>query len=473
MSNASRESGMEQDLDLVIIGAGPGGYVAAVRASQLGMKTAVIEKDAPGGVCLNWGCIPSKNLIHQAELFHSLAEMEAVGVGVVRDTLDYGAVQCKSRGVVKTLTNGVAGLLKRNKVSYIKGCAKITGKGEVTVDGKQKIRASNILVATGSRPMEVPGFEFDEEVVLSSTGILAMTELPESLVILGAGAIGCEFAYVMNSFGVKVTLVEALDHILPTEDFETCAVLGQAFRQAGVDVRVKTRADSLEKSSAGVSVTLESADGSKESVTAEKTLVVFGRVPNTADLSLREMGVKLDERGYVEVGDYGQTSAAGVYAIGDITRTPALAHVASAEGEAAVEHMAGHVSDRKSVDSQLVPSAIYCEPQVAGFGLREDEARREGIEVKKSVFPYHGAGKTIAVNKPNGLVKILCDPETDELLGAHIVGHNATELIHELLLVKSAELLPEDVGGMIHAHPTISEAVMEAMRGINGKPIHA
>ena len=461
------------DRDLVIIGAGPGGYVAAIRAAQLGLKTTVVEKDdAPGGVCLNWGCIPSKNLIHQAELFQDLGRMESVGVKVDRSSLDYGAVQAGSRGVVKTLTSGVAGLLKRNKVEYIRGTAKITGKGEVTVDGSQKLSTRNILVATGSRPMSVPGFEFDEQQVLSSTGILAMTELPESLLILGAGAIGCEFAFVMNSFGVEVTLVEALDHILPTEDFETCAVLDQELRRAGIDVRVKTRAEKLTRDGDKVSAALLGEDGSSETVVASKALVVFGRVPNTTDIGLQEMGVKLDDRGYVMVGDYCQTSAAGIYAIGDITTTPALAHVASAEGEMAVEHMAGLTPHRRSVDPDLVPSAIYCEPQVAGFGLREDRALEEGRAVKKSVFNYQGAGKTIAVGKPVGLVKVLCDPETDELLGAHIVGHNATELLHELLLARSAELLPEDIVGMIHAHPTISEAVLEAMRGVNGRPIH-
>lgn len=460
------------DFDVVVIGAGPGGYVAAVRAAQLGLTVAVVERDAPGGVCLNWGCIPSKNLIHQAEQFHGLAEMEAVGVAVGRDSLDYRAVQGRSREVVKTLTNGVAGLLRRNGVEYITGSARITGRGEVTVGGERRLTARNILVATGSRPMAVPGFEFDEDVVLSSTGILAMTELPESLLILGGGAIGCEFAYVMNSFGVRVILVEALEHLLPTEDFETCAVLDRSFRQAGIDVRVKTRAGALERSGAGVAATLTDETGATATVTAQKALVVFGRTPNTDDLGLVEMGVKLDRRGYAAVGDYGQTAAAGIYAIGDIVRSPALAHVASAEGEMAVEHMAGHSPCRRAVDPQLVPSAIYCEPQVAGFGLREDQAQREGIEMKKSVFPYHGAGKTIAVGKPVGLVKVLCDPQTDELLGAHIVGHDATELLHELLLAKSSELLPEDIATMIHAHPTISEAVLEAVRGINGSPIH-
>lgn len=463
---------MKDSYDLIIIGAGPGGYCAAIRAAQLGLQTAIIEKDQPGGVCLNWGCIPSKNLIHQADVFHSMQEMETVGVGIDRSTLDYTAVQTNSRKVVKTLTNGVSGLLKKNKVDLIKGSAHISGKGEVTVDDRRKLTGNNILVATGSRPMQVPGFEYDEQQVLSSTGILAMTTLPKSMVILGAGAIGCEFAYVMNSFGVKVTLVEAMDHILPTEDFETCAVLASCLIRDGVDVRVKTRALGLKKSANSVSVSLQDSAGNSSEVVADKVLVVFGRVPNTEDLGLQQMGVELDERGYVNIGDYCQTDAAGIYAIGDITRTPALAHVASREGEIAVEHMAGHRGEQ-GVNPDKVPSAIYCEPQVAGFGLREDRAIAEGIAVKKSVFHYPGAGKTIAIGKPEGLVKVLCDPATDELLGAHIVGHNATELIHELLLAQTSELLPEDITNTIHAHPTISEAIMETMRGVNGKPIHA
>jgi dihydrolipoamide dehydrogenase len=464
---------MANSYDLIVIGAGPGGYVAAIRAAQLGLNAVVVEKDNPGGVCLNWGCIPSKNLIHQAEVFHSMTEMEAIGVKIDRTGVDYASVQASSRGVVKTLTTGVAGLLKKNKVDYVKGTAKITGRGEVTIDGSQKLKAKNILVATGSRPMDIPGFEFDEERVLSSTGILAMTELPLSIVILGAGAIGCEFAYVMNSFGVQVTLVELADHILPTEDFETCSILDASFKKDGITVLTQTRATTLTRTQTSVTVTVESGDGEQLEIIADKALVVFGRVPNTQNLGLQEMGVKLDDRGYVTVADYCQTSSAGIYAIGDITRTPALAHGASKEGEMAVEYMAGHSPPRKSVNADDVPSAIYCEPQVAGFGLREDRAKAEGIKVKKSVFNYAGAGKTIAVGKPIGIVKVLCDEKTDELLGAHIVGHNATELLHELLLVKHCELLPEDVESMIHAHPTISEAIMEAMRGVNGKPIHA
>lgn len=321
--------------------------------------------------------------------------------------------------------------------------------------------------------MQVPGFECDEEKVLSSTGILAMEELPSSLVILGGGAIGCEFAYVMSSFGVKVTLVEAMDHLLPTEDREVCAVLENSFKSQGIEVLTATRAGSLKRGPDGVSVTLVTAQGGETVREADLALVVFGRVPNTNDLGLEEIGVELDKRGYVTTGDYNATSVPGVYAIGDITLTPALAHVASREGEITVEHLAGHQPHASKVDPLQVPSAIYCEPQVAGFGLREEQAVENGVKFKKSVFHYPGAGKSIAIGKPEGLVKILCDADTDEILGAHIVGHNATELIHELQLASSAELLPEDIERMIHAHPTLAEAVQEAARGINGKPIHA
>ncbi|WOJ97753.1 dihydrolipoyl dehydrogenase [Congregibacter brevis] len=459
--------------DLAIVGAGPGGYVAAVRAAQKGLKVAVIERDAPGGVCLNWGCIPSKNLIHQAEIYTSLADMESVGVTVDRASLNYAAVQQKSRQVVKTLTGGVAGLLKKNKVDYLKGNAELTTATSISIDGKDTVEAKHIMLATGSRPMEIQGFEFDEDRVLSSTGILALESLPKSLLILGAGAIGCEFAYAMASFGVKVTLVEAQTHVLPSEDFEVCEVLHHALTKQGVDIRVATRAKSLERNTESISATLLGNDGSEKTLHAERALVVFGRQPNTQNLGLSTVGLTADHRGYIEVDAVGRTATPSIYAIGDIVSSAALAHVASAEGERAVDHIVGTLSDSTiPMDPDLVPSAIYCEPQVAGFGLREDQALLQGTAFKKSVFPYHGAGKTIAIGRPDGLVKVLCDPKTDEILGAHIVGHNATELIHELLLAKSSELLPDDIAGMMHAHPTVSEAVMECMNGINGKPVH-
>ncbi|NQD93885.1 dihydrolipoyl dehydrogenase [Pseudomonas sp. CrR25] len=463
---------MAEQFDIVVIGAGPGGYVAGIRAAQLGLKACVIEKDAPGGVCLNWGCIPSKNLIHQADEFRALGHLEQIGVRVERAGLDYAKVQANSRGVAQTLSGGIRGLLRKNQVPLKKGRASIVAPGQIQLDGGELIQAKHIIVATGSRPMSVPGFEFDEERVLSSNGVLAMTELPKSLVILGGGVIGCEFAYVLNAFGVQVTLVEAMPHILPSEDFETVAVVDKAFREAGIAILTGSRAKRLTKGKAGVRVEVEGADGKLAEIEADKALVVFGRVPNTEDLGLEQLGVKLDRRGYIEIGDYCQSSVKGIYAIGDVTPTPALAHVASKEAEIAVERIAGHLPLSARVDPNLVPSAIYCEPQVAGFGLREDEARAKNLKVKKSVFPYRGAGKAVAVGRAEGLVKVLCDADSGEVLGGHIVGMNATELIHQLLLARQAELLPADVAEMIHAHPTLSEAVMEAMRGIDGAPIH-
>ena len=461
----------DSTLDIAIIGAGPGGYVAAIRAAQLGLSVAVVEMDTPGGVCLNWGCIPSKNLIQQAEEFHTLHAMEKLGVKIDRSGLDYTAVHANSRAAASALAGGVSGLLRKNKVKVVKGRARLAGPGKVAVEGGETLAAKNILIATGSRPMAIKGFEFDEKQVLSSTGILDLKKLPKSLVILGGGAIGCEFAYVMNAFGVEVTLVEMVGHLLPTEDYECAAVLEQSFKQAGIAVHTGTRATGMTRSSRSVAVSLATPEGDIE-VKADKALVVFGRRPNTEDLGLETVGVKADERGLIPVGDYCQTTARGVFAIGDVTSTPLLAHVASREGEIAVEYIAGHAPAMKRVDPAEVPSAIYCEPQVAGFGLREDEAKSRGRAIKKSVFPYRGIGKAVAVGRPEGLVKLIADPDTGELLGGHVVGLNATEILHELLLAKTAELLPEDITRMIHAHPTLSEGVMEAALGLTGAPIH-
>ncbi len=466
---------MNKVYDVVMIGAGPGGYVAAIRAAQLGLAVAVVEKDVPGGVCLNWGCIPSKSLIHHASEFRSLQHMEAFGVRIDRSGFNYGAVHAKSRLAAKTLADGVSGLLRKNKVAVFKATARIAAPGKVALSGGDgnnlTLQAKNIVLATGSRPLALPGFEPDERDILSSSGILALTKLPRSLVVLGAGAIGCEFAYVMNAFGVRVTLIEMAGHILPSEDFEVARVLDASLRQSGIEIRTDTRALSWQKNADGQMVRVETG-GKEDGIDAEKVLAAFGRTPNTTGLGLEEVGVKLDARGYVLTGDYGQTSVAGIFAIGDIVASPALAHVASREGEIAVEFIAGHPSLQKRVAEDMVPSAIYCEPQVAGFGLREDCAAAKSIRFKKSVFPFRAAGKSVAVGKTEGLVKILSDVDTGEILGAHIVGCNATEIIHELLLARSSELLVDDLAQTIHAHPTFAEAVMEAARGAIGKPVH-
>jgi len=462
---------MQYDYDLLVIGAGPGGYVAAIRASQLGLKTAVVEKDQLGGVCLNWGCIPSKSLIHQAEVFHTHHDLENMGVKTDISGLNYSKVQGKSRTVVEQMTKGVGFLFKKNKITHLQGKGVLDGPNSLMVEGK-KVTAKNILLATGSRPREIPGFEFDEKTVLSSTGILDLKELPKSLIILGSGAIGMEFAYVMSTFGVKVTVVEMLPQILPNEDKDTSSVVEKAFKAKGIDLLSGTAAKSLKKSKEGVEVEVENVGTKKlQTLKAEKILVAVGRVPNTEGLGLEKVGIKTD-RGFVVPGDYYQTSVPSIYAIGDIIPSPLLAHVASKEGEIAVEHMAGHGGREKKIDPMTIPGATYCEPQIASFGLTETKAKEQKLDYKAFIFPFVGIGKAVAVDRSEGLVKIISDKKTGEILGGHVVGKDATELIHEILLAKKAELLPEDLATMIHAHPTISEAVMESARGIEGWAIH-
>lgn len=457
------------DYDLIVIGAGPGGYVAAIRASQLGLKSAVIEKEAPGGVCLNWGCIPSKALIHQAELFHEIDTLQHMGVSVDTAGLDYSKVHGKSRDAANALSKGVSGLLKKNKVDYVAGEATFKSAHVVAV-GDREISADNIIIATGSRPREIPGFEFDGKKVLSSRDLLGITKLPKKLLILGAGAIGMEFAYVMNAFGVDVTVVEMLDTVLPLEDKDSVDVVAKAFKKNGITMLTGTKAVKLDRSGRGVKLDVEEPGAKTTTLSADMLLVAVGRAPNTAGLNLEEVGVRTD-RGFVEVGDYYQTAVPGVYAIGDVIASPLLAHVAMKEGEIAVERIAGHTVEAR-LDPGHIPSAVYCEPQVASFGLTETKAREAGGNVKVASFPYRGAGKSVAIEKPGGHVKLIYDGATHEIVGAHAVGSNATELIHELLLAKKAELLPEDIATMVHAHPTLSEAVMEGARAAEGWAIH-
>jgi len=462
---------MSEKNSLLIIGSGPAGYVAAIRATQVGLHATVIEKSKPGGVCLNIGCIPSKALIHQAELFLSLPDIGKTGITIDRTGFDYKTVFEASRKAADTLSKGVRFLLKKNGVDYIEAEAKISGANQVTLSTGEKMTAENILLATGSRPREIPGFEFNGTDILSSDDALMLEELPQSMLILGGGAIGCEFAHIMNAFGVEVTIVEMMDHLLPLEDADQAAVLERSFKRRKIGIKTKTTAAGYDRQAGSLTVHLEDRNGKKEDVQAEKILVVVGRAANSSGLGLETVGIT-PEKGTIPVGDYYKTTAASIYAVGDAISTPQLAHLASKEAKIAVEHMAG-IQTETSADLDLVPRAVYTEPQIAGFGLTEVTAADKGREFETSVFPYRGAGKAVAVGKSEGQVKILYAPDTREILGASIAGADATELIHELLLAKKAELLPEDIAEMIHAHPTLSEAVMEAARGVEGHMIHA
>ncbi|MGC9364459.1 MAG: dihydrolipoyl dehydrogenase [Fidelibacterota bacterium] len=455
--------------DLIIIGAGPGGYVAAIRASQLGLKTVVIEKDKPGGVCLNWGCIPSKSLISQAQKFACLADLKEMGVECNTAGFTYANVHQKSRIAATRLSKGVEFLLKKNSVALIPGTGKITGLHEVGVDDGAHYSAKNILIATGSRPRIIRGFEFDGKAILSSYDLLNLKQLPKSILILGAGAIGVEFAYILNAFGVEVHLVELLEQILPLEDAEATAVVTRAFKRRKISIHTSTQAEIREKTDGGLQILLKNDQG-EQTIEVEKILVAVGRTPNSENLGLEKLGIKT-KSGYIEVGDYYRTGVPSVYAVGDVINTPLLAHVASKEGEIAVEYMAGLKPEPK-VDPLLIPGAVYCEPPLASFGLNEKSAKALNIDYKKYVFPYRGIGKAVAVEEPDGLIKILFDQDSKAILGAHIVGKDATELIHEILLAKKAGLRPHNIAEMIHAHPTLAEGVMEAARGVEGWAIH-
>ncbi|NLJ41713.1 MAG: dihydrolipoyl dehydrogenase [Clostridiales bacterium] len=459
------------DYDLLVIGSGPGGYVAAIRASQLGLKTAVIEKDKPGGVCLNIGCIPSKALIHQAGIYSDRKSLMDMGIKIDESGFDYSTVFKKSRKAADMLGRGVQFLLKKNNVELIMGNGTIMSANRVKVGNDKEYTAKYIMVATGSSPREIPGFTIDEDKVLSSTGALMLDKLPKDILILGAGAIGMEFAYVLNAFGVEVHVVEMMDSILPLEDKEMSDVVNKAFKKQGVKLYTGTKALSMaEQGNERILVTMEDAKGKQFTQEVEKVLVAVGRAPNTRGIGLENVGIETD-RGFVPVGDYYKTKTPNIFAIGDIVNSPLLAHVASKEGEIAVEHMAG-LNPEPKVDSSAIPSAVYCEPQIASFGLTEEKAKETGVDYKAATFPYRGVGKAVAIENADGMVKIVYDPSTNEILGGHIVGAEATELIHELLLAKTAELLPVDIVSMIHAHPTLSEGVLEAARTVEGNAIH-
>jgi len=454
------------EYDLIIIGSGPGGYVGAIRASQLGLKTLIIEKDRPGGVCLNVGCIPTKALVERAELFNNLTELKSIGIKTDKSELNYSKVQKKSKMASSRLSKGVKFLLDKNKVEYIQGSAVKVEPGKVYLDDDQILSTRNILLATGSSPKSIRGFETDEEKVLTSTGMLALTELPDSLVILGSGAIGIEFAYIMNSFGVKVTVVELLPQILPLEDCEIAETIEKSLSKQGIKIIKGIGATSLSIEDDSVKILLN--DEEKTLLNADKVLVAIGRQPNTDSLDLSGTSVSFDSRGFISTGNYYETDEKGIFAVGDIIASPQLAHVASKEAEIAVEHIAGKNPITK-INRDIIPSAVYCVPQVASFGLKASEA--EESEVIISIFPFRGNGKATATGHSEGMVKIISN-NAGEILGAHIAGHNASEMIHELLLAKEAGINLEKVAEMIHVHPSLSESIMEAAKEAFDGAIH-
>jgi dihydrolipoamide dehydrogenase len=460
-------AGPQDRLDLVILGGGPGGYIAGIRAGQIGLKTALVEVDRVGGICLNWGCIPTKALLKNAEVWSHLQEAAVWGIQVESMRLDFPKVIKRSRDVSDRLSKGVTGLLRKY------GCALYAGRGRILGrdgdgfaieieggEGRQILTSARVLIATGARPRALPGLPFDREKILTSREAMLLPSVPRSMLIVGAGAIGVEFAYMYQVFGCEVTLVEMLDHILPVEDDEIALELEKIFRKRGIAVHTTTKVDAIEVTPTGIKATLATPQGSIP-IEADKALIAIGLAGNSEDLGLEAIGVK-PERGWIEVdrSDY-QTQIPGIYAIGDVIGPPLLAHVASAEGLVAVGHMAGRL-EHPPLDYNRIPGCTYCQPQVASIGMTEREAVEAGLEVKIGRFPFRASGKSLAINETQGFVKLIFDARYGGLVGAHILGSEATEMIAELGLGMTLETTYREILDTVHAHPTLAESVGEA-----------
>jgi dihydrolipoamide dehydrogenase len=451
--------------DVIVIGGGPGGYVAAIRAAQLGQKTAVVERDKAGGRCLNYACIPAKTVLHTAEVFADVSEHGAdLGVKATGVSVDWKAVQARRTKVSKTLEDGVTMLWKKNKVDFLAGDGELAGGGKVKV-GKDTHEAKTIVLATGSTAMAIPGIDFSDRVI-DTWGAWSLEKMPKALVVAGAGASGSEIASAYGRLGVEVTLVEMLPQILPLEDKDMARVVERQFKSDGIEVMTETKVEGVSETKTGVKVKA----GDKE-LKADYLVIAGGRRADTENLGLDAAGVKTEENGQITIDEYQRTSADGVYAIGDLVRGPALAHKASEEGVVAVEAATG--AETHPVDVDLVAGATFCHPQVASVGLTEEQAKEAGKEVKVGKFKLGGAGASVVYDDRAGLVKIVGDPTYGEILGAHIVGNRACDMISEVVNVIALEGGYPELGRIIHPHPTMSEAILDAARAVDGWAIHA
>lgn len=469
---------MAQGYDVVIIGAGPGGYVAAVRASQLGLRVAIVEKDTRlGGTCLLRGCIPTKALLESAHVYERALDSAKFGVKTAGVELDFAGVQKFRNKTVDTNSKGINFLMKKNKVDVLSGHGRLAGPGRISVTdakgGVTEYDAAHVIIATGSVCKDMPFIEMDHVRTVNSDDILEIDQPPKSLVVMGAGAVGSEFASIYRSFGTEVTLVEYQDRLLPIEDEAISKELGRAFQKRGIKVQTGTAIRAVELVKNGVRVTMEPAEGGEKTVVeAEKLLVAVGRAPVTWDLGLETVGLAADERGYLPVDAYCRTPAQGVYAIGDVIATPALAHIASHEGVLVAELIAGQ--DARPINYDFTPNCTYCDPEVASVGLTEREARERGYDVKIGTFSFGANGKARIMGADGGFVKIVADKKYDQLLGAHIIGPKATELISEIGAALTLESTTEELYRTIHPHPTLAEAIGEAAAAVfNGAPLNS
>ncbi|GIV79452.1 dihydrolipoyl dehydrogenase [Litorilinea aerophila] len=470
------------DYDVIVLGSGPGGYVAAIRAAQLGLKTALVERENLGGVCLNWGCIPTKALIHNAEVLETLHSAKDFGFTFENLTVDFSSAVKRSRDIADRQAKGVNFLMRKNKIDVIEGHGRFVDPHTLHVEpsefkpeaGERDVTAAHFIVAVGARARGLPGIEIDGERIIQYRDALVMENLPEKLVVVGSGAIGMEFSYLYNTYGVDVTVVEMLDQLLPLEDPEVSAEVQKEFRRKGIKTLVSTRTEGVEITDQGVKVTVRNLKNDEvQELNADKVLMAIGIQPNTDKAGLDAAGVELDQRGYIQIDEVMRTNVPHIYAIGDCTGKLALAHVASAQGIVAAETIAGvetlPIPHEKYI---FMPRCTYCQPQVASLGMTEAQAKEAGYQIKVGKFPFMPNGKARALEAKVGFVKIIADAKYGEILGAHLVGPDVTELLPELSLAQFMEITPAEIARTVHAHPTLSEVIMEAAHAVEGHPIH-
>lgn len=459
--------------DVLVLGAGPGGYVAAIRAAQEGKKVCVVEDKEPGGVCLTVGCIPSKALIYASRFYEKLEWMHTIGLNTGARSVEMPKLITWKESVVKKLTTGISGLFKSHKIELVRGRGVVCGNNEIEVTdaagAKRKITAANVILATGSSPIEIPGFAFDEQNVLSSTGALALREVPKHLVVIGGGYIGLELGGVYSRLGSKVTVVEATPGLLPGNDVDLIQIVQRKLVKAGVEILLETKAKGYTKTPDGLMCVVLTKDGKEKGIPCDKILVTVGRRPNSRNLGVESVGLKANDKGFFDVDAQRRTSVPWIYAIGDIAGQPMLAHKASHEGIVAAQAIAG----KKTVyDPRAVPAVIFTDPEVCSVGYTEDQAKAKGFDVVVGKFPFAASGRALALAETDGFVKLIADKKTDAVLGIHIVGPEASELAGECILALEMGATCEDIANTIHAHPTLPETIMEAAEAVHGKAIH-
>lgn len=467
----------EERFDAVVIGAGPGGYPTGIRLGQLKVKTAVVEREYMGGVCLNVGCIPSKAVIHAAKMFDKMGHAEDIGISIAsKPVIDMKKMQAWKGTVVNKLTSGVRTLIKGNGSTIVEGTARLAKSGPdghrvivTSSKGETTLVAKNVVIATGSRPMEIPGFKIDQQRIIDSTGALALEELPARLIVIGGGYIGLELGMAYAKLGSKVTVVEATPGLLGTMDKDCVAVVARKLKKMGVEVMLDAKAKSWEDKGDRAVLTVELKDGKAATIDADKILLSVGRRPNTENLGLEEAGVALDKRGYVVADDQLRTNVPGIYAVGDVIGGMMLAHKATKEGEVVAEIIAGH---KAAVDVRTIPAVVFTDPEIASAGLTEEEAKAKGHQVKVGKFPFAALGRALGVNDTEGFAKTIVDAKTEEILGVHIVGNGASDLISEAALAIEMGAVAQDINLTVHPHPTLSEALREATAAAIGEAVH-